>query len=56
VGVGDEPGLVARACAALPEAPRWVVASPLRVSALVAAAAVPAAERAWHAAFVRDGA
>ena len=52
VGVGDEPGLVARASAALPELPRWLIASPLRVSAILTAAAVPAAERAWHAAFV----
>ena len=52
VGVGDDVGLLARACAALPEAPRWLVASPLRVSAIMAAAAVPDAERAWHAAFV----
>ncbi len=52
VGVGQEPSTVARAHAALPEPPRWFRSSPLRLSALVPEAAVPAAERAWHAAFV----
>jgi aspartate kinase len=52
VGVGDEPALITRALAALPEAASWVHASPLRLSAYLRQAALPAAERAWHAAFV----
>jgi aspartate kinase len=52
VGVGQEPSTITRAYAALPEPPRWFRSSPLRLSALVPEAAVPACERAWHATFV----
>ena len=53
VGVGVDPTTLLRARDALPTEPRWMTTSPLRVSALIAEAAVPEAERAWHAAFVK---
>jgi aspartate kinase len=55
VGAGDEAATVAAALRALPVPPVWFTSSPLRVSAFVAEAAVPDAERAWHAAFVESG-
>jgi aspartate kinase len=55
IGVGSEPVAVARALATLPERPRWFSSSPLRVSAILPAAIIPDAERAWHAAFVASG-
>jgi aspartate kinase len=55
VGVGQEPATGARALAVLPLAPLWFSSSPLRLSAFLPEAAVPDAERAWHATFVRPG-
>lgn len=48
VEVGSQPGLVQRALALLDSPPAWCLATPLRLSALVPEAALPAAERAWH--------
>ncbi|HTQ05349.1 MAG TPA: aspartate kinase [Polyangiaceae bacterium] len=53
IGVGNETSTLAAARRALPVAPLWFTSSPLRVSAFLPEASVPAAERAWHAAFVR---
>ena len=53
VGVGADPATLLRARDALTVEPRWMTSSPLRVSAVVPEAAVPEAERAWHAAFVK---
>lgn len=53
VGAGSEPALVAEALASLPEAPLSFTSTPLRVSAVLPESSLLAAERAWHAAFVR---
>jgi aspartate kinase len=48
IGVGTDPRLVASALGALPLAPLSFTSGPLRVSAVLPEAALPAAERAWH--------
>jgi aspartate kinase len=47
-GVGTDPRLVAGAFGALPLVPLSFTSGPLRLSAVLPEAALPAAERAWH--------
>jgi aspartate kinase len=48
VEVGSRPALVDRALALLGAPPVWLLGTPLRISAVLPEAALPAAERAWH--------
>ncbi len=54
--VGTDPRRVAEACGLLPETPALFVSTPRRVSALLPAHGLAAAEAAWHDAFVGEGA
>ncbi len=52
----SQPALIGRALSLLGTEPVWMLGTPLRLSAVVAEAALPAAERAWHDEFAGDGA